>query len=132
MATNPVEATQDEQDAYRLLFDQIHAPVFFEKLAERGIEPESEQEIQALLEMGANLMRSQAAERQKQASAQGSFIVKAAQSLNVALADRGLAPPPSESVDRVIKAASYRVAQDPSVQAAAIKYQEYLARQQAG
>jgi hypothetical protein len=129
---NQAQATPEEQEAYRLLFDQIHAPVFFEKLAEFGIEPQSEGEMNALLKMGADLMRSESAVRQKQASARGSFILQAAQSLDEALADRGLVPTPDAEFDGVIKAAAYRIAQDPAVQRAALTYQEFLARQQAG
>jgi hypothetical protein len=127
-----IQPTQEEQEGYRLLFDQIHAPVFFEKLAEHGIEPQTEEEVNALLKMGADLMRSQALERQKQAQAQGSFILKAAQSLNGALAERGLAPRQPDQVEGVIKAAAYNVAKDERVQKAALAYQNYLARQQAG
>jgi hypothetical protein len=130
MPSNQMDATPEEQQAYRLLYDQIHAPVFFEKLAERGVEPQSEQEVQALLMMGANLMQTQTLERQKRASSQeGSFILKAAQSLDAALRESGLALPSSTAVDQVIKSASYQVAKDPAVQQAAITYQGYLARQ---
>jgi hypothetical protein len=123
------QPTQEENDAYRLLFDQIHAPVFFEKLAEHGIEPSSPEEIEALLQMGATLMQSQAVARQKQASAQGSFILQAARSLDVALADRGLAPAQSSALDGVIKSAAYKVAQDKTIRDAVITYQNYIARQ---
>jgi hypothetical protein len=123
------QATPEEQEAYRLLFDQIHAPVFFEKLAEIGVEPQSEQEMNALLKMGADLMRSETTARQKQAADRGSFILQASQSLEAALADRGLAPPPDAEFDGVVKAAAYQIARDPSVQRATLAYQNFLARQ---
>jgi hypothetical protein len=127
-----IEPTQEEQDAYRLLFDNIHGPVFLEKLAEYGIEPQNEDEMTALLQMGVDLMRTERLAQQKQASARGSFIVKAAQSLGTVLAERGLAPQPTPAEDQMIKAAAYRLAKDPKIQQATIAYQDYLARQQAG
>jgi hypothetical protein len=130
MPQNQVQATQEEQDAYRLLYDQIHAPIFFEKLAEWGIEPQSEEEMATLLRMGGNLMRSQVLDQQKQASARGSFIMKAAADLDAALADSGVTP--VGSADGLIKASAYRVAQDENARRAAIIYQDYLARAQAG
>jgi hypothetical protein len=127
-----IDPTPEEQDAYRTLFDEIHAPVFFEKLAEHGIEPQSETEMAALLDMGAKLMLSQRAAQVKQAQAQGSFVLQAHESLNVALAERGLAPPPVAASDGVIKQAAARVASEGRFQQAALAYQDFLARQQAG
>ena len=122
--------TPEEQDAYNVLFHQIHAPVFFEKLAERGYEPQSDAEVNAMLESGAALMQAKLAERQKQASQQPSIVLQAHGHLKQALADRGLAPPPSADFDQAIKQAAHRVAQDPNIQLAAIHYQNYYARQQ--
>lgn len=125
------QQTADEQEAYNLLYNEIHAPIFFEKLAERGIVPQTEQEVDALLNMGASLMQSQAVARQKQAQAQGSFILKAAESLDAALADRGLASQ-APAVEAVIKRASYTLAKNEQVRDAALAHLQYIARRQAG
>jgi hypothetical protein len=126
--TAPQGLTPEEEQAYQLLFNQVHAPVFFEKLAAHGIEPQSPEEMEALLEMGTSLMFTHQADQQKQAAARGSFIIEARDSLNAALSQYGIGAPTTPD-DGVIKQAAAAVVRDESVRAAVLAYQGYLARQ---
>jgi hypothetical protein len=125
--TSPQGLTPEEEQAYQLLFNQVHAPVFFEKLAAHGIEPQSPEEMDALLEMGTSLMFAEQTNQQKQAAARGSFIIEARDSLNAALSQHGIAAPAAHD-DGVIKQAAAAVIRDESVRAAVRTYQGYLAR----
>jgi hypothetical protein len=118
--------------AYDFLYGQIHAPVFFNKLAQDyGIVPQSEAEATRLLEMGADIFAAQQAEQQKQASAQGSFLDEAHQSLRTLLgkqaSPRGVDAPAN---DRLVKAAAAELTMNPHVRAAALAYQLHLTQQQ--
>jgi len=118
--------------AYDFLYAQIHAPVFFTKLAQvYGIVPANDTEATRLLEMAADLFAVDQQERVKQASARGSFIDEAHGSLQLLLGKqagaRGVDTPAN---DRLVKQAAAELTRNPHVRTAALAYQLYLAQQQ--
>lgn len=118
--------------AYDFLYGQVHAPVFFNKLAQDyGIVPANDDEAVRLLEMGAELFAVEQQEQQKQASAQGSFISEAHSGLQVLLGKQaGARGANTQANDRLVKAAAVELASNPYVRAAALSYQLHLAQQQ--
>jgi hypothetical protein len=120
--------------AYDFLYGQVHAPVFFNKLAQDyGIIPADETEATRLLDMGAELFAVEQQEQQKQASVQGSFIGEAHNSLQVLLGKQaGARGANTQANDRLVKAAAAELTRNPYVRAAALSYQLHLAQQQQG
>ena len=118
--------------AYDFLYGQIHAPVFFTKLAQDyGIVPANEQEASRLLEMGADLFTAEQFNQEKQASAQGSFIDEAHNSLQLLMGKQGSAQfARAQANDQLVKTAAAELTRNPYVRAAALSYQLHLARQQ--
>jgi hypothetical protein len=118
--------------AYDFLYSQIHAPVFFNKLAQDyGIVPANDAEAVQLLEMGADLFAAGQQEQQKQASAQGSFLNGAHQSLQVLLGKQASARAVNAPAnDRLVKQAAAELTRNPYVRAAALAYQLHLTQQQ--
>jgi hypothetical protein len=118
--------------AYDFLYGQIHAPVFFTKLAQDyGIVPQNEAEAMRLLEMGADLFAAEQQNQEKQASARGSFIGEAHSSLQALLgkqADPWAVNAPANN--RLVKQAAAELTRNPYVRAAALAYQLHLAQQQ--
>jgi hypothetical protein len=131
-------AGQDEiqvpgpDQAYDFLYQQIHAPVFFTKLAQDyGIVPRDEAEAGRLLAMAADLFAAEQQDREKRAGLQGSFIGEAHDSLQRLLGKQADARnPDAPANDRLVKAAAAELTRDPHVRAAALAYQMYLAQQQ--
>ena len=120
--------------AYDFLYSQIHAPVFFNKLAQDyGIVPQNDTEAIQLLDMAADLFAAGQQEQQKQASAQGTFINQAHQSLQMLLGKTGGARDVNAPAnDRLVKQAAAELTRNPYVRAAALSYQLHLAQQQQG
>jgi hypothetical protein len=120
--------------AYDFLYSQVHAPVFFNKLAQDyGVIPADETEATRLLEMGAELFEVERQEQQKQASVQGSFIGEAHNSLQALLGKQaGARGVSTQANDRLVKAAAAELTRNPYVRAAALSYQLHLAQQQQG
>jgi hypothetical protein len=118
--------------AYDFLYGQVHAPVFFNKLAQDyGIVPANDDEAVRLLEMGADLFAAEQQEQQKQASANGSFIGEAHNSLQMLLGKQASARDVNAPAnDRLVKAAAAELTKNPYVRAAALSYQLHLAQQQ--
>jgi hypothetical protein len=120
----------DADEAYRVLYEKIHAPVFFNKLAQDyGIVPADENQAQHLLEMGADLFANEQVNQEKQAGAVGDFIAQAHNSLNQLLGKQASAPSGGPGNDRLVKQAAYQLARDPGMRAAALTYQYHLTRQ---
>lgn len=92
--------------AYNELYNRIHAPAFFAKLAkDYGIQPQSEQESLDLLAMGGQLQQAYDARQAKQAS-DGSQFGQFVQEL-------GGVPQQDAQLDAQIKAAAAEAAQIP-------------------
>jgi hypothetical protein len=124
----------DPAAAYDFLYGQIHAPVFFNKLAQDyGIVPQNEAEAQQLLDMAAEIFAAGQQARQKQASAQGSFLDGAQQSLRMLLGKQaGARDVNAPANDRLVKQAAAELTRNPYVRAAALSYQYHLAQQMQG
>jgi hypothetical protein len=120
------------QEAYDLLVERVHKPVFLEKLARAyGIVPEGPAEEQALLELAGVLRQHRDSEVVKQAAAgQGSFIVDAVDSLKQGLNQLGYQPLPT-SYDRLVKQAAQQLSFDPQVAGAVESFGTYLGQLQA-
>ena len=118
--------------AYDFLYGQVHAPVFFNKLAQDyGIIPSTDDEAARLLEMGADLFAAEQQEQEKQANDRGSFIGEAHNSLQMLLGKQASARGvQTQANDRLVKAAAAELTQNPYVRAAALSYQLHLAQQQ--
>jgi hypothetical protein len=118
--------------AYDFLYGQIHAPVFFTKLAQDyGIVPADDAEATRLLEMGADLFAVEQQAQEKQAQSQGSFIGEAHNGLQVLLGKQASARDVNAPAnDRLVKAAAAELTRNPYVRAAALAYQLHLAQQQ--
>src|SRR6516162_8572716 len=101
--------------AYDFLYSQIHAPVFFNKLAQDyGIVPQNDTEAIQLLDMAADLFAAGQQEQQKQASAQGTFINQAHQSLQMLLGKTGGARDVNAPAnDRLVKQAAAELTRNP-------------------
>src|SRR5580765_961565 len=108
MAENQVQQPSVD-DAHRLLHDEIHMPVFFEKLAsDYGIRPRNEDEAQKLLEMGAYLFAVQ--EREKAAAADPFSIDAGYDSLCQVLGQHGIPSPSAVQQEQAIKSAAHKLA----------------------
>lgn len=131
--TNEVQVPRPDA-AYDFLYGQIHAPVFFNKLAQDyGIVPANDSEASQLLEMAAELFAVEQQEQQKQASVQGSFIGEAHNSLQMLLGKQASARGVNtQANDRLVKAAATELTRNPYVRAAALSYQLHLTQQQQG
>jgi hypothetical protein len=124
----------DPGAAYDFLYSQIHAPVFFNKLAQDyGIVPQNEAEAGQLLEMAAEIFQAGQQAQQKQASAQGTFLDGAHQSLRMLLGKQASARDVrAPANDRLVKQAAAELTRNPYVRAAALSYQLHLAQQMQG
>jgi hypothetical protein len=120
--------------AYDFLYGQIHAPVFFTKLAQDySIVPRNEAEATQLLEMGADLFAAERQSQEKQANAQGGFIDQAHGSLRLLMGKQASGrTAQTQANDQLVKTAAAELTKDPRVRAAALAYQLYLTQQQAG
>lgn len=116
-------------DAYAFLYEEIHGPVFFQKLAQDyGIVPANDEQAQRLLDMGATIFRNNQQEQEKQAGLDGDFIAQAHENLNRILGKQAAAPAAAANA-RLVKQAAAQLARNPRVRAAALAYQYHLAQQ---
>ncbi len=114
-------ATQLAPDAaYLYLNDQVHVPVFFNKLAQHNIVPQTPQEAADLLAAGAKLFTLYQAEQQKTAAARGSIAGRMNQALDSQLTQLGYTP---SQVDAEIKTAASQLAQEPEIVRAVLALQ---------
>ena len=119
--------------AYDFLYGQIHAPVFFNKLAQDyGIVPANDAEATRLLEMGAEIFAVEQQQRQKQATApRAASSARPTSSLRTILGKQaGARGVNTQANDRLVKAAAAELTRNPYVRAAALSYQLHLTQQQ--
>jgi len=81
--------------AYQVIFDHVHAPVFFEKLAAYGYYPQHAGEAQELLYLAGQLRSAQEQEMVKAAAFSGSL--------------------PYDEPDAMMKQAAYTLAHEPAI-----------------
>lgn len=94
--TQPAANLLDPQAAYDVIYGRVHAPVFFEKLAnDFGIRPQDQQEADTMLKMASRL-RNADDQYKKQASANSSLSAAAAH-LDKQLGQMGLGKQSSAS-----------------------------------
>ncbi|TMJ00823.1 MAG: hypothetical protein E6G97_17980 [Alphaproteobacteria bacterium] len=116
------------QAEYDLLIEQVHAPVFFEKLArDYGVVPASEEEKLSLLELAGVLQTEEARELEKKASSPDSPIIRALDDLKKIVAAEGRPHWPT-SHQRMLKAAASELAQREDLAEAAARFGAWLAR----
>ena len=111
--TTAENALPDPTAAYNHLFGDVHARVFFGKLASYGIQPTTEKEAEDLLQLAGQLRTEDSPTKQ---AAESSRFGGAVSALN-----NVLSPAPANAhqqaaiTDRTIKQAAAELMQDPSV-----------------
>ena len=119
--------TLSPEDAYNVLVAQVHAPVFFEKLARvYKIEPKSPEEARELLLMAGQLRNAYEQENEKQAGAGAQFLSQARNDLNGLLGQYGYRPLPVD--DGGVRKQASAAGQNPLVKEAALVFSNHLAR----
>lgn len=109
------------QNDYATLVSNVHAPIFFEKLAsEYGIVPQTEDDKTALLELAGILQVENAKHSVKQASAPGPFV-GVVDELKGAL-NTSSATSHETSLDRLIKSAADQFLSDSNVAESAFNW----------
>ena len=107
------QALPDPADAYRQLFDGVHAQVFLGKLASYGIQPTTEKEAVDLFALAGRLRHVDGAE--KHAAAQSRFSGAVSSLDSVLDASSATAQQQFAVRDQAIKQAAYELARDPGV-----------------
>lgn len=107
----------DPDTAANTMFDRVHSRVFFTKLAQQGIVPQTEKEASDLLEMAGRLR--EVAEQEKLASANHSQFGGPLQALNGVLGARGwnghMKQASEQQFELMVKQASAEAANDPEL-----------------
>lgn len=120
MSTQP-EHVDPAVAAHENLIAKVAQPVFFQKLASHGIVPNTQEEAQALLNMGANLFDRHSQAQAKSASTRTNLIMRAHQGLN----DIGKSA--SDASDQsAVYMANLLISQDPDLIKSAIAVQRAL------
>ena len=114
------------EDAGNLLYSQVYAPVFFQKLAEFGIQPQNEAQAESLLRQAQVIRQARAAEMTKQAAEHGDPLLLAEQRLMEKLAQVNGQPPVNASA--INKYAAEVARARPELAEAAIAYQNGYAK----
>lgn len=117
-------------DAYQTLFDNVHAQVFFGKLASYGIQPTTEKEAADLLEIAAQLRNVD--NPVKQASAQSRFGDAVSALGSVVSSTPYGQKQAAIAEDQAIKQAAATLAQDPTVYNAVLVLKAHEAAALAG
>lgn len=92
----------DVNQAHGNIFDQVTVPALFAKLASYGIQPQTMQDAQALLDIGHNLMQRERIESVKAARTSGNFYQKLANELTGRTTPDGFVEPDPRYVAQVV------------------------------
>lgn len=115
------------EDAYNVLVAQVHAPVFFNKLASvYNIRPNNPDEARELLLIAGQLRNAEDQKQAKQANDRVGFYAEARKDLQTAMSNHGFAPLQDE--DASVKRAAAEAAQNPLVKEAAVVFSQYMAQ----
>ncbi len=115
------------EEAYNVLVAEVHAPVFFEKLARVwGVKPQSNEEARELLMMAAELRSAHEQDLQKTAAQNTNFYSEARRDLTNVLNQRGFQP--IVNSDESFQKAANTAVQNPLIKEAALVYTNYLAQ----
>jgi len=110
------------EQAYNVLFENVHAPVFFNKLAsDYNIVPQNEQEALQLLDLSDKLRVAQGQEQTKSAEQRNSFLDAAGSELDRAVYGE------QDVTGDAIHQASTEMAADPLLKEASLTYQDAIA-----
>lgn len=113
------------EEAYDVLVAQVHAPVFFEKLAKvYGVVPQTAQQARDLLQMAGALRNVHETETTKAAAARGDIVSEAKRDLEQVLSQFGYQPLPDN--DPTVKQAAWNLAGTPMLREAALVFQNHL------
>lgn len=114
------------QEAFERLNQQVYGPVFFNKLASvYGIRPESDEEADGMVSLGAKLKQAEGAELAKTAGHRRNLLAEANRDLDKVL---GNAPAGNTRLDAGIKQAAAELKGAAELRDAALVYNDYLAR----
>jgi hypothetical protein len=117
------------EDAYNVLVAQVHAPVFFNKLASvYGIRPQNPEEARELLLIAGQLRNAHEQEQTKAASDRVGFFAEARKDLNEAMSQQGFAPVAQDTGDASVKRAAAEAVQNPLIKEAAVVFSQYMAQ----
>lgn len=118
-------------ESFANIFHGVHKRAFFHRLYQYGIEPQTEQEAEDLMGIGAKIAAAEANPALRNAAAQESRFAKASAALDDALAGAGSGyQPQAGNVSPEAQAAAWELAQDPVIFKSAQVLCE--AREQAG
>ena len=113
-------------EAFDVLASQVHAPVFFEKLARvYGIQPQSQEEARELLLMAGQLRNAHDQQNVKQAGVRGNFLAEARRDLDQTLTQQGFQGLVNEA--HAVKEAAEAAVQNPLIKEAALVFSSFLA-----
>lgn len=121
------ETQLSPEESYNVLVAQVHAPVFFNKLASvYGVVPQTPDEARELLLIAGQLRNAHEQDQTKQASQRGNFFAEARRDLNTVLDNQGFRPLVDDDV--AVKRAAAEAAQNPLIKEAAIIFSNHLAQ----
>lgn len=113
------------EDAFNVLTTQVHAPVFFEKLARvYNISPGNQEEARELLLMAGQLRNAHEQQQEKNAQINTSFISQARRDLNNTLNYCGFQPTVDQT--QIIKEAAATAVQNPLIRDAALVFENFM------
>ncbi len=114
------------EDAYNVLVSEVHAPVFFNKLASvYGIRPNNQEEARELILMAGQLRNAHEQEKVKKAAATTNSLALARNDLTSTLTQQGYAALVDDDVT-VKQAAATAVSQSALIKEAAVVFGNYL------
>lgn len=121
----PQQVTPDQ--AYDIIVAQVHAPIFFNKLASvYGIVPNTPQDTQELLNLASRLRNAHEAEQVKSAGARSNVLAEACHDIGAVLNEHGYPAPPSNHYQQHATA----VASNPLMKEAALVFRNWLSQTQ--
>lgn len=133
-AAQPVEKMSGAE-AHGVLISEIFAPVFFQKLAANGIDPQTDEERQRYLNIGFKLLAADQHETVKKASTRVDFLSQAEADLDAEMNRRYGTPVQAQqnlAVETYIKQAADLLGEHPLIQQAVADYNEAVEAQAAG
>lgn len=119
-------------DAYKTLFNDVAAKVFFHKVAATiGVTPRTDAEAQAMLDTSEKLKFAEAQAATKQASAAENPILRMHAGVNAVLAEHGF-PVSQPETAAAYKQAAADLAEDPAIFNAVLSLRAHQAAQVIG
>ncbi len=116
-----------EQEAYDTLVDNIHAPIFFAKLAsDYGIKPATAEQAEGMLKLAGKLRNANEFNTMKAASSHSNIVSDANDHLDKLLASYGYDAP--NEFDSQVKEAAVDALKQPQIKEAAEVFGQYLAK----